>query len=401
MRLGTARSSLAIMSTDGAKVAPTSPPAVAEHRYLALDALRGAAAFAVLFYHLRNLETPDRATAGFASFASGYLAVDFFFVLSGFVLAHAYGERWAQGLTPGRFMLARFVRLQPMIAVGTLLGFALALSQRLLGLPGAPGLTEIGTSLVLNLLILPNPMVPWGIFLFNPPIWSLFYEMLACLVLALGMRRAFTGRAARQARISGCLLVACAAGLLGLIASVVLTGNLDRGVVLKDWPVGLARIAFSFSLGLLLHRSRRYWMRRIPSVPVIWLLLACLGTLAFSPSGVARSLYDLAFVTLISPVIVALGAVSVPTVRTRPIAEWLGAISYPLYAIHAPIKHIADTFVPLNFLPLLTLTTIVVVATAWLLARFVDPAMRRALSGVLMASRQRASKASKLATTTP
>lgn len=374
------------MQTDG-----LPPPGVGgiPHRYLALDALRGAAAFAVLFYHLRNLKTPDGSASPLHAFDSGYLAVDLFFVLSGFVISHAYEKKLRASLSLPAFMITRFLRLQPVIAIGTLAGFAFALSQRLFGLEGAPGLFAIATSLPANLLMLPNVLVPWGIFLFNPPAWSLFYELAANAVYALGIRMGAAGRGEAEIakRIDRALTAICFAGLAGLAASVVLVGNLDKGVVLGDWPVALARITFSFALGLLLHRTRQRWTPRVPRLPMPWLMLACLLVLAPELEGASRAGYDLVFVLLLSPALVMLTSVTQPTSHQETAATWLGMISYPLYAIHVPIKHVTETGLPLgfrslglappSFAMLLIVAACSAVAAAWLIGSVVDPAVRR------------------------
>lgn len=363
-------------NTRGGNVSESGPQAAA--RYLALDALRGAAAVAVLFYHLRNLEATGRPAWAGGMFASGYLAVDLFFVLSGFVIAHAYDDRLRHSMTTRQFMLARFIRLQPVIAIGTLIGCAFALVQRLIGLSGAPGLWAIATSLPLNLMMLPNVLLPWGIFLFNPPAWSLFYELLANGLYAMSLR-------AKPRRSSGIQnlcgpIVFCIAGSAGLAICVLAVGNLDRGVDLPDWPVAIARIAFSFTLGLLLHRTRGTWMARTPRIPVPWLLAACVLLLIPDLSGAVRQFYDLSFAMLLSPLLVMQGAVTQPGPRSHTVTTWLGLISYPLYAIHAPIKHFAETFLPLSFAPLLILTAMMALAAAWFVAIAIDPPIRRWLS---------------------
>lgn len=352
--------------------------AAVPHRYLALDGLRGAAAFAVLFYHLRNLDAPGRPAWAESLFASGYLAVDLFFLLSGFVIAHAYGARLKTGLGVRAFLMARLIRLQPVIAVGTAIGFAVALASRMANLPGAPGLFAIATTMPLNLLMLPNPLVPWGIFLFNPPAWSLFYELLANGAYAMAISRFAKVRAAgRRARPPMMLIAVAMAGLIGLVVSAVMLGDLDRGVVLGDWPVALARIAFSFSAGLLLHHTRQAWMPAMPRLPLPVLLLTCLVLLALAPAGNWRVLYDVAFVAVLSPLLVMTTAVVEPRGGWARVAAWLGMISYPLYAVHAPIKHLAELALPLDFALVLAITTGTAVFSAWLVGTAVDPAARR------------------------
>lgn len=316
---------------------PSQPPAAGKrdsHRYFALDAMRGAAAFAVLFYHLRLLDAPDRPAVAPSAFASGYLAVDLFFVLSGFVIAHAYSGRLRQGMGLREFTVARFIRLQPVIAIGTLLGFALALTQRIAGLDGSPGVFAIVTTLPLNLALLPNAAVPWGPFLFNPPAWSLFYELAANLGFAWLLVSVSRGRIGDRAFVC-ILLVLLLCGGSGLLAAAWLGGDLDRGVVLSDAPVALARIAFSFPLGVLLHMTRALWLTRLPSIPLPLLLAGCVALLAPDVTGSARSAYDLVFAFVASPLLVMLGATTVSGPRLAGAAAWLGMISYPLYGTHA------------------------------------------------------------------
>jgi peptidoglycan/LPS O-acetylase OafA/YrhL len=365
------------MSIDG----PGSPP----HRFEALDALRGVAAFAVLFYHLRTLEGADGAHASLPAFASGYLAVDLFFLLSGFVISHAYDQRLHDGLSLRRFMIARFVRLQPTIAIATLLGFAVALSQRLSGAADAAGLFAIATSFAANLLMLPNVLVPWGIFLLNPPAWSLFYELVANAVYAAGIRktRVRLKGAKASSTVDRWLLLACLGGLAGLSASLALGGSLDRGVVLADAPVALSRITFSFALGALLSRHRQRWLPRLPHLPVPLLLLACLCPLAAEFDGTPRATYDLAFAAVLSPALVMLTAAARPSGRLAAASSWLGMISYPLYAVHAPVKHMLEAALPLSFVPMLTIIAIAAVTCAWMTAIWAEPPLRRWLAGKL------------------
>lgn len=344
------------------------------HRYPTLDALRGAAAFAVLFYHLRNIGAGHHGPAVLPIFASGYLAVDLFFVLSGFVISHAYGARLRKSLPFRAFMTARFVRLQPVIAIGTLIGFILALVQRLLGLEGAPGLFAILTCLPANLLMLPNVLMPSGIFLFNPPAWSLFYELAANAVYAFAVRRG--ANSTNGMRENLLLAASCLAGFGGLAASVLLVGDLDRGVALGDWPVALARIIFSFTAGALLHRTRHRWMKGVPRLPLPWLLIACVALLAPDFHGAPRAIYDLTFATALSPVLLMLTCVAQPGPRLQSASAWLGMISYPLYAVHAPIKHVFETILPLGFAPMLIVATCSAVSIAWLIGTVIDPALR-------------------------
>ncbi|WP_374412442.1 acyltransferase family protein [Novosphingobium colocasiae] len=358
----------------------TEPGAGAgRERYIALDAIRGAAALAVLFYHLRNLK-PDGITqpdgAEGAMFASGYLAVDLFFVMSGFVIAHAYGHRLGAALPPGRFLALRFVRLQPVMAIGVLIGFGFALVQRLAGLPDAPGLFAIATSLPFNLAMLPNLLLPWSLFLFNAPAWSLFFELAANAGYGVLFARA------RPIALRVCAGT-CMGGLIGLVIAGWQIGDLDHGVDLIHWPVALVRIGFSFPLGVLLYHARGRWARHVPRLPVWLLLAACVAALAPSPQGAWRSLYDIGFATVLSPLLVMLGAVARPGSRSLAAASWLGLISYPLYALHAPIKHIVEAAVPLGFAGLYWTATVAALIAAHVVATRVDEPARAMLRRLL------------------
>lgn len=315
------------MSTDKASPA----------RFATLDALRGVAAFAVLFYHMRTLKGGGEALM--PAFASGYLAVDLFFLMSGFVISHAYAKRLCGHMTVGTFMKARFVRLQPVIAIGTLLGFAVAVYKRSFELEGAPGILEIATTLPTSLLLLPNILVPWGIFLFNPPAWSLFYELLAGALYATSLRSSWLRHRYVLPAGSALLLTSGTA----LVFSALRLGSLDHGSVLQDWPVASARIAFSFMAGVLLHATRSSWLHRLPSIPTGWLMAACILSLMPPVTGRDRIAYDILFTLVLSPALVMLGTASTAKPHMQRVANILGMLSYPLYAVHAPVKHAFET----------------------------------------------------------
>ncbi|MBF7014666.1 acyltransferase [Novosphingobium resinovorum] len=339
---------------------------VAPQRFAALDALRGIAAFSVLFYHLRTLAALGRPAAAGSLFASGYLAVDFFFVLSGFVIAHAYGTRLREGMGLREFLVMRFVRLQPVMAIGTLIGLSLALSRSLFSPDQGPGLFAIVTGLPANLLMLPNVFVPWGIFLFNPPAWSLFYELVANAIYAARLTRTRRSSARKTAIGLLCWMVL---GLAGLLLSVVIFGDLDHGVVLQDWFVALSRVSFSFSFGVVLDGTRRYWVPKVPCISTPVLLMICVLILIPDFDGRARAAYDLAFVMIFSPLLVMLGAKSIPSPANRAILDWLGAVSYPIYALHAPIKHVMEAISNFQYTLTLPLCALFVVISASIITK--------------------------------
>lgn len=147
--------------------------------YELLDGLRGVAALAVIWYHIFEAFATSPVDQ---KFNHAYLAVDFFFVLSGFVLGYAYDDRWRKGMTSGKFMLRRIIRLQPMVVVGVLLGVVAFIVQGCEKWDGsAVSISAVVLSLVLGLFMLPSlpgtlPEVRGNgeMFPLNGPSWSLF-----------------------------------------------------------------------------------------------------------------------------------------------------------------------------------------------------------------------------------
>lgn len=128
-------------------------PGSSRPRYHILDGLRGVAAIFVIWYHFFE---------GFATSPAdqmcnhGYLAVDFFFILSGFVIGYAYDERWKKGMTFGNFMLRRVIRLHPMVILSVIFGAIAYMIQGNVRWDGTPmPLSMLLTSLLLGLFLIP------------------------------------------------------------------------------------------------------------------------------------------------------------------------------------------------------------------------------------------------------
>ena len=300
-----------------------APQASASRHYETLDALRGVAALAVLLLHTRNyLLWPDLAR-------SAYLAVDFFFVLSGFVVAHAYDAKLGRSLPVTRFLKLRLIRLHPLHLAGILVGAAAVIPAALAG-DGRLSGGEVALALAFGSLFLPWPFPyqPPHLFPLNPPAWSLFFEVLASF--AYGLTHRWLSQRVLIAT------VACAGAALCVKAAV--TGTIDGGVRWYSFEAGLARVFFSFPLGVLLYR----WRGSIPAslgTGGPWPLLAVLFLLCL-PTVPApwRAVYDLAFVAALAPLLVAAGTQAAPSAAARPFFLALGAISFPLYVLHEPLR---------------------------------------------------------------
>lgn len=328
-------------------------------RYELLDGLRGLAALAVLAHHMvRHLHD--------APFTRAYLAVDFFFLLSGFVIAAAYGERLTGRLSFREYAQIRLARLYPMILLGALLGAVAALFR------GAE--TQLAWVLLMQLLFVPFQGDPTRAYVLNNVQWSLFFEIFVNLLHAAFARLLTTPVLAAVAALSGAALV----------ATDVYFGSLGVGWSRDNFWGGFPRVIFSFALGLLLYRAHE--AGRLAPVPLAWLVtpLALLLLLAAPP---IRQLPDSVFVIGFFPVLVALGAVATAPAWARRLALLSGAISYPLYAIHIPLLEIADRWAPKAASAEVRMayqlaTAITIVLIAWALERCYERPLRRLLMRV-------------------
>ncbi|HEV2599853.1 acyltransferase [Sphingopyxis sp.] len=276
-------------------------------RLTGLDGLRGIAAFAVLGYHLHVLMFD-------ASRGNAFLAVDFFFMLSGYVMARTYETRWQGSSAAATFMASRLRRLWPTMAVGGLIGAVEAWTL----LPAGDVLP-----MLLNLLF-----IPWfvGILAFplNVPAWSILFELAANLVHVLVLQRLRTRTLFAVAAIAGVIFV-----LGGR------TDGLDVGSRPDNFLFGLPRVLLSYTIGIILWRSWR-------DEPAI----ACSPGFAFLAMplffGASMLMADvswvanLLFITVACPMIVAGGLRFPASSRWSPMLTVAGALSFPLYAVHVP-----------------------------------------------------------------
>lgn len=284
-----------------------------------LDGMRGIAAISVLMLHIGNWVEHRWI------FSHGYLAVDFFFCLSGFVMAHAYGERLKNKMSFREFALQRLIRLYPVIFLGMLLGalYYTALVT-LTRYPHPFGIADIGTAFALSVLLIPFYFVPSvvgiGIYPLNSPFWSIFFEVVANLVWARFL-----------VRVPPAIIFGVAA-LLGLLL-FPFYDTLEGGALIDQFWIGLLRVVVGFSAGLYVHKL--FAEGRLREVAVNpFLLLAILFALLAVPK-VVGVWYDMACTLVVFPVLVLLGTRAKP--QGRAVLQWLGAISYPLYGTHRPL----------------------------------------------------------------
>lgn len=380
---------------------PASPSA--KPRYELLDGLRGVAAVLVIWYHFFE---------GFATSPTdqmmnhGYLAVDFFFVLSGFVIGYAYDDRWRRGMTAGRFMLRRVIRLHPMVILAVLLGAVSYIIQGSVRWDGTPmPMSMLVLSLVLGLFLI--PVIPGTgadvrgngeMFPLNGPSWSLFFEYIGSILYAIVLHR-LSSRALRVVVVlSGIGLAACA---LGNMSGYYHTG---MGWSLADWGFvgGFMRLSFSFSAGLLISRGFR--PRRIRGA--FWICAAAIALVMACPyvggpeASLLNGIYDTVCTLLIFPLLVYIGACGTTTdaFSTRT-CNFLGEISYPVYIIHYPVMYMFYAWVWAHgytfgeVWPVCALLFPGIILLAWAALRLYDTPVRRYLSRRLL-QRQPSSSAS-------
>lgn len=279
-----------------------------------LDLLRGVAAACVVGLHVEWIYglQPRFLT-------QGYLAVDLFFMLSGYVMARTYEPRFAQGLAPLRFLAARYRRLWPIMAIGGLIG----LPKLIIELRDP---TAIIVGAGLNLLLLPIPAAGVG-FPLNIPAWSIFFELTANLIHALVLWR-----------LGGRWLFGLAALMVPIMVWIGLTyGTLDVGAHSEDFLPTLARAMLSYLIGIVLWR----WWRDDPKLDVPPILAFVAMPIVFVATAVllvADWRADLLFIVVVCPLMLAGGLHYRATEGAMPkIAGALGALSFPLYAVHMPV----------------------------------------------------------------
>ncbi|WP_454797011.1 acyltransferase family protein [Novosphingobium lindaniclasticum] len=286
-------------------------------RLLLLDGLRGFAAIGVLVFHAR-------LSAPFPAFTRGYLFVDLFFLLSGFVLTLAFEPRFGAGIDAITFLRRRFRRFLPMVAAGAIPG-----AFALFGATSNGGLALAAFALSLAMV----PMLTGGMtFPANTPQWSLFAELALNLLHGMKLHRLTDAKLVL-------LALACLAGLIMLMARA---GDGDLGGDLRQLPAGLLRGGWSYLLGIVMARR---WRARRPASAADWRIallmpIAVVALLPLVPMPVWIG--DALVISLGFPPLFWIAATAIPPrIAERPLAL-LGSLSFPLYAVHFPILMLAS-----------------------------------------------------------
>lgn len=315
--------------------------------YELLDGLRGVAALLVVFYHI--FEGLSFAAGGtlITAINHGYLAVDFFFILSGFVIGYAYDDRWKRNMTLGNFFTRRLIRLHPMIIMGTIIGAITFCIQGSVQWDGS----HVATSAVMLALLAAMFFIPaypgagydvrgnGEMFSLNGPSWSLFFEYIGNILYALFIHRLSNRGLAILVTLSGIGLAWFA------LFDIVGYGMLGVGWTLDGanfWG-GMLRMLFPFSLGMLLSRHFRpiktrgaFWI-----CSAVLLILFCVPYIEGKSPVCLNGVYELICIALVFPALVWIAASGKTTDKqSTRICRFLGDISFPLYAIHYPLMYL-------------------------------------------------------------
>ena len=321
--------------------------------YEILDGLRGVAALMVVAFHI--METFADESVFKQKINHGYMAVDFFFLLSGFVIAYAYDDRWPK-MTQWEFYKRRLIRLQPMVIVGSIIGAALFYFQKSPAFPLVAGTPVWKMLLVMLVGFTLIPLLPsmdirgWSeMHPLDGPGWSLFFEYLANIGYAVGVRKLSNKALGVLVALSGAFLV-----------QVLVLG--PRGDVIGGWAVnapqlhiGFARLLYPFLAGILLER-----MGRLLRVKHAFAICSLLLIVTFSlprfggPTHLwVNGLYEAFCIIVVFPIVVSMGAgdqLSSP--GAIKLCRFLGQLSYPLYITHYPLIYVYTAWVSRNHVPL-------------------------------------------------
>lgn len=365
--------------------------------YALLDGLRGVAALLVVWYHVFEgyQFAGNKPIIDFAN--HGYLAVDFFFILSGFVIGYAYDDRWGKSLSMGSFFRRRLIRLHPMVMLGAVIG---VVSFLLTGMERWDGThsTLLLTLLALLCSWLMIPAIPGmqrdvrgngEMFPLNGPCWSLFFEYIGNIIYAFIMRRLPTR-----------ILASVSALLCCALAWFAVTDQSGYGSIGVGWTIdttnvvgGSLRMLCPFTLGLLMSRVFKplknargaFW------IGVVALLLLFHVPFISSDSQLSlNGIFESVCIIVAFPAIVWLAASGNTTDKvSTDICRFLGNISYPLYIVHYPLMYAfymwlikTKQFTFAETWPMALATVACSVCIAWLCLKFYDEPVRKWLKSL-------------------
>lgn len=300
--------------------------AVELRSFPALDALRGIATIVVVQFHIRGL------FAGYSvdstnSLGDGYLAVDLFFALSGFVLAHIYIPRFRGGMSAIDFMRVRIIRFYPLYFLGLVVGSVfLAINLRRLG---SLSIEDIARAFALEAFFLPAKIENSNqLFPINNVSWSLFVELITNLIFVMCWKKI------NRMALVGALVV------FGLVLFLYIFSNqaASLGNTWETMVGGVFRALFSFFYGVFINHLYREGVLRFNTTVMVFVasVIAFSALLLMPVGAIARPYFDIIFITAIVPVLIAIGINVHLYGKLAKFASFLGSSSYAIYCLHYP-----------------------------------------------------------------
>jgi peptidoglycan/LPS O-acetylase OafA/YrhL len=342
-----------------------------KHHFEILDGLRGVAALSVVTFHFMEWAYSDYSKS---FIGHGFLAVDFFFCLSGFVIGYAYDDRIVK-MGVLEFFKLRIIRLHPLVIAGSVLGLLAFLFDPFGGHPELYSAGKIILAFLCSLLLIPLPAIAdrsFNLFSFNAPAWSLFWEYVANIVYAFVLYKIN--------RSYLLLLTILSAGAICFVA--YRSGNLLGGWSGPTFWDGGARISYSFLAGLLIYRSGYIIKNKLGFIGMAVLLFLTF----IMPFSKWNWLSEPVVVLFYFPLLIALGAGATLTPALKKFCVFFGKISYPLYMTHYAVlwmfgnyygSHKPDTM----HLALIIITSLILlVGAAYLVMVIYDIPVRKYLT---------------------
>ena len=336
-----------------------------------LDGLRGVAALAIVIFHFMEWVYTD---PGKNIIGHGFLAVDFFFCLSGFVIGYAYDNRIG-GMGVMNFFKSRLIRLHPLVILGAVLGILSFLFDPFSSQSELYSTGKLILLFVCTVFLIPFPVMEdraFNLFGLNAPSWSLFWEYVANIIYAFIL----------------CKINRRYLAVLALVAAAALcfvgyhTGNLMGGWAKNNFWDGGVRISYSFLAGLLIYRFNWIVKNQLGFIGLAILLSFVFIMPFFKWNWIA----ELLVVLFYFPLLVSLGAGSNLSMGSKTLCIFSGKISYPLYMTHYAAIWIFGHYYTINKPTTIEISiiiisgTILLVGFAYLVMVLYDIPIRRYLT---------------------
>ena len=343
-----------------------------KHHFEILDGLRGVAALAVVTFHFMEMAYYDYSKN---FIGHGFLAVDFFFCLSGFVIGYAYDDRIGK-MGVIEFFKSRIIRLHPLVILGSVLGLLTFLFDPFANYAGLYSAGKIALIFICSAFLIPFPSITqrsFNNFSFNAPAWSLFWEYIANIVYAFilcKLNRRY-------------LLILALVAAAGLCFVSYRAGNLMGGWSGGTFWDGGARIFYSFLAGLIIYRFNWIIKNNLGFIGVA-ILLALAFLMPFSNKW--NMFTEPLVVLFYFPLLISLGAGATLTAGFKKICVFSGKISYPLYMTHYAVIWIFGNYYAIHKpgtgkLALIIITSLILlVSIAYLVMVIYDIPVRRYLT---------------------